>query len=273
MIDCNLQHTYFSNKREFNLNIKASFKKNAINIIYGPSGSGKTSLLRLISGLDKAKKGRITNGKTNWLKTSSKEFYPIAKRQIAYVFQDYGLFPNMTVLKNITFSKTNINQNLLNDVISTLEIKHLLNVKPDELSGGQKQRIALARALLQEPKLLLLDEPLNSLDQHLKNKLQIYLIKLQRTYKFTVIMVSHNIEEVLKISDYVFVMNQGEIIEQGLANDLFLNNKNNTLRATVLSIEEQSVTVLIGSQKINIKKQQIQTSEFEVGQLVEIGFA
>ncbi|MDO6739126.1 ATP-binding cassette domain-containing protein [Wenyingzhuangia sp. 2_MG-2023] len=270
MIRCQFQKTYGSGKQTFHLNIKASFQSNAINILFGPSGAGKTSLLRLISGLDKVDEGSVSVDRVDWINTQTKTFMPLAQRNIAYVFQDYGLFPNMTVLKNLKFVQKKIPQQLFNDVIATLEIKHLLMVKPNELSGGQKQRIALARALVQEPKLLLLDEPLTALDETLRNKLQTYLVYLQQKYQFTVIMVSHNLQEVLKIADRVCVINYGEIIEEGKPTILISKNTQNTLKATVLDMEKERITVRVGIQQIKIDKKQIVNLDFQKGDEVEI---
>ncbi|NIJ45686.1 molybdate transport system ATP-binding protein [Wenyingzhuangia heitensis] len=270
MINCEFNKTYITGKRAFYLNIKTSFKHKAINVVFGPSGAGKTSLLRLISGLDKIDEGIIKVNHTYWENTTKKKCIPLAKRNIAYVFQDYGLFPNMTVLNNLKFVKKKLNQELLNDVIATLEIKHLLMTKPTELSGGQKQRVALARALVQEPDLLLLDEPLTAIDEVLRHKLQSYLVALQKKYEFTVIMVTHSLQEVLKLAHHVCVMNYGEVIDQGNPSILLDSNPNNILKGTVLDLNQEAVTVLIGVQQILLKKSQIKTSKYTIGDLVEI---
>lgn len=270
MIYCQFQKTYHSKKSSFQLNIKASFQLKAINVIFGPSGSGKTSLLRLISGLDTIDEGSIRIKNKYWTQTTTKTNLPLNKREIAYVFQENSLFPNMTVLQNLKFVKKEINSPLLNDLIATLEIKHLLMNKPNELSGGQKQRVSLARAILQEPSFLLLDEPLTALDEVLRKKLQSYLITLQKKYKFTVIMVSHNLQEVLKIADHVCVLNYGEILEQGPANILLSKNSKNTLKGTVLKVENNTITVLIATQQIKIEKNKILKNNIAIGDFVEI---
>lgn len=271
MIYCQFIKKYIHKKRAFNLNIKVSFKLHKINALYGPSGAGKTSVLRLISGLDTIDEGTIRVKNNYWTNTATKKHLSIAKRKIAYVFQDHALFPNMTVLKNLLFVKKHINQDLLNDVVATLEIKHLLNSLPDELSGGQKQRIALARALVQEPELLLLDEPLTALDEVLRTKLQSYLISLQQRYQFTVIMVSHNLQEVLKVADHVCLMNYGEIIEQGKPSILLPKNKKNILKATILNVKDDDINVLIGTQHITIHRKKIKDKEeLYIGKQVEI---
>ncbi|NJB83784.1 ATP-binding cassette domain-containing protein [Wenyingzhuangia aestuarii] len=270
MIKCEFSKTYTSDKRAFTLNIQTSFKQKAINVIFGPSGAGKTSLLRLISGLDQIDEGIVKANHIYWENTSKKKRTSIAQRNIAYVFQDYGLFPNMTVLNNLKFVKKKLNQELLNDVIATLEIKHLLMTKPNELSGGQKQRVALARALVQQPDLLLLDEPLTAIDEVLRHKLQSYLITLQKKYQFTVIMVTHSLQEVLKIAHHVCVMNHGEVIDQGTTAILLSKNPDNTLKGTVLHINQTTVTVLVGVQQILVNKSQILDTDYTQGQIIRI---
>lgn len=270
MIYCNFQKTYTTSKRSFYINIKTTFKENAINVLFGPSGSGKTSILRLLSGLDKIDKGIVKVDQQYWDNTNENKRLHPSKRNIAYVTQDYGLFPNMTVLENLQFAQNNINKNLLDDLITTLEIDQLLNTKPEDLSGGQQQRVALARALTQEPEILLLDEPLTAIEENLRDKLHHYLISLQRKYKLTILLVSHNLQEVLKVADYVYIVNSGRITAQGTTTILLDKNPQNTLTGNVLSIHSEFVTVLIGTQQINIVKHQISTTSYSIGSTVKI---
>jgi len=270
MIHCNFKKTYTAHKRSFYINIKASFKQNAINVIFGPSGAGKTSILRLLSGLDKIDNGTIKFGDITWKNTSKKERASIAKRDIAYVSQEHTLFPNMTVIENLYFVKKDLNEGLLNELITTLEIDSFLNTKPNELSGGQQQRVALARALAQEPKTLLLDEPFTAIEQSLRNKLQTYLVTLQKKHNFTVIMVSHNLQEVLKMADYVCVIDSGKVTTQGTTSVLIEKNPKNELTGVVLAINKEVITVLIETQQVNVAKQQIATTSYTIGSKVKI---
>lgn len=270
MITCKVKKEYKSNKKNFSLNVNACFKTNTINVLFGVSGSGKTSLLRLISGLDKPDSGSIVYNNSCWFNSSKKKSTPINKRNIAYVFQDYALFPNMTVLQNLQFANKEKNSDLLNDLITTLQIQHLVKSKPNQLSGGQQQRVALARAIIQQPDLLLLDEPLTAIDETLRFKLQNYIKQLQQKYNFTVIMVSHNLQEVLNLAKHVVVINYGEIIDQGSLEILLGNNPKNTLIANVLNIKEDYVTVLIATQQITIKKSKIIEHSFIIGDKVTL---
>ncbi|MDO3695743.1 ATP-binding cassette domain-containing protein [Wenyingzhuangia sp. chi5] len=267
---CNFQKTYNSGKRSFSIDIEASFQLNAINVVYGNSGAGKTSLLRLLSGLDKVDSGLIRVNKKDWLNTKNKTFLPSHQREIAYVFQDYGLFPNMTVTENLEFAKKDINQTLLNEVVEMLELETLLKTKPNHLSGGQQQRIALARAIVQEPKFLFLDEPLTAIDETLRSKLQTYLIQLQKKQKFTVIMVSHNLQEVLKVASHVCVIHQGKATSQGIPSLLLKENPKNTLKAVVISSGTLTIDVVVETQKMTILKENILSKNYTIGDEVEI---
>ena len=266
---CDLQKSYKSDKRSFSLDIKASFELQKINVLYGVSGAGKTSLLRLLSGLDTANQGIIKNKNNYWSNSSTNLFLPVAKRNIAYVFQDSSLFPNMTVLQNIQFAKKNISPSLLDEVLNTLEISTLLHQKPIALSGGQQQRVALARAILQEPSFLFLDEPFTAIDEVLRQKLQLYLVTLQKKLQFTVIMISHNLPEVLKIADVICEIKNGQVVQQGASSLLLAKNKDNTLKAVVLEIKNQETTLVIGTQKIIVKKENILQKTFSIGSEVD----
>lgn len=266
---CNLKKTYKSGKKSFLMDIKASFKLNRINVLYGVSGAGKTSLLRLLSGLDVANQGTIKVNDQYWLNTETNIFLPVAKRNIAYVFQDPSLFPNMTVIQNIQFANKEIPNFFLEEVITTLEISSLLKQKPSELSGGQQQRVALARAILQEPDFLFLDEPFTALDEVLRQKLQLYLVTLQRKQQFTVIMISHNLPEVLKIADVICEIKDGQVVKQGTPSLLISKNKNNTLKAIVLEIKEDDIILVVGTQQIFTKKENILQTSFLVGSEVD----
>ena len=270
MMNFDVNKTYTSGKRTFNLHLKASFKLHKINVVFGPSGAGKSSLLRLISGLDKVDEGTIKINDLYWLKTDSKTEIPASQRKIAYVFQEDSLFPNMTVLKNLRFAKKEVKNEWLHEVTLNLEINHLLMAKPNELSKGQKQRAALAVALIQEPEFLILDESLSALDDCTRKKIQNYLLELQQKLKFTMIMVSHHLEEVLKMADHVCVINQGHIIKEGFPFILLNENPSNVLHAVVVNIQKNLVTVLIGTQNITIELSKIITPNYKLGDVIEI---
>ena len=184
--------------------------------LFGPSGAGKTSTLRMLAGLMKPDMGNIVVSGIPWFDASKKVNLKPRLRNIGYVFQDFALFPNMTVRQNLEYAKKKgSNGNLINTVLEMIELGDLQDQKPASLSGGQKQRVALARALVQEPKVLLLDEPLSSLDPAMRVKLQEYLSRVHKEFELTTLLVSHDISEINRLSNKVVVMERGRIVKQG----------------------------------------------------------
>ena len=181
--------------------------------ILGPSGCGKTTTLRLIAGFEHADSGDIIlNGKRI-------NNIPANNREVHTVFQNYALFPHMSVFENIAFGlkmhkvpKNEIKDKVM-DVLHIVKLEEFVDRKPSQLSGGQQQRVALARALVNKPLVLLLDEPLSALDASLRLNMQKELKQLQRKLGITFVLVTHDREEALSMSDRVIVMNQG-VIEQ-----------------------------------------------------------
>lgn len=198
--------------------IKLSKKFNLeeeIMIFYGPSGSGKTTILNCISGLNTPDKGEIKlNGRTIY---SSKEKIDIPpfKRKIGYIFQDYALFPHLNVYENILYSKKDDNKdkNKIDKIMDKCHIRDLQNRYPSKLSGGEKQRVALARALMIEPELLLLDEPLSSIDSELKKKLMSEIKIIQREWKIPFIYVTHSKSEFEFLGDRFISFNSTEEVD------------------------------------------------------------
>lgn len=181
--------------------------------ILGPSGSGKTTLLNLILGLAKADHGRILyNG-------SDITFTPMEKRGFNIVFQDYALFPNLSAYKNIVYGLKN--KPLISTKQEVEELIDLLNLRPhldksmSQLSGGQKQRVALARTLVMKPEILLLDEPLSALDGVIKESIKDRIKMIAREFHLTTIIVTHDPEEALTLSDRVLIINEGKISQYG----------------------------------------------------------
>ena len=207
-------------------NVSVEFGRHEFVTILGPSGCGKTTLLRLIGGFEKATEGRIIfDGKdiTN---------LPPYERRVNTVFQKYALFPHMNVFDNVAFGLTikKMDKKTISEKVS--EILRLVNLKGfekrniDSLSGGQQQRIAIARALVNEPEVLLLDEPLGALDLKLRKDMQLELKKIQTALGITFIYVTHDQEEALTMSDEVIVLNEGEIQQKGTPVDIYNEPKN-----------------------------------------------
>ncbi|MFJ7648242.1 ABC transporter ATP-binding protein [Lysinibacillus sp. NPDC097279] len=206
-------------------NIDMTIEKGQFITLLGPSGCGKSTILRIIAGLTDATAGKIQIEGKNMGGIQPKE------RQVGMVFQSYALFPNMTVKENIAFGlrmhKIN-NAEVEHRVQEILAIVHLTekaNAFPKELSGGQQQRVALARALVVRPKVLLLDEPLSALDAQIRKKLQSDLRAIQRQLGMTMILVTHDQDEAMAVSDKIFVMSNGEIAQCGTPTEIYMNPK------------------------------------------------
>jgi molybdate transport system ATP-binding protein len=228
--------------------------------IEGHSGAGKTSLLRLIAGLLKPDKGFIKVDGKEWVDTEKGIFLPPQKRSIGFVFQDYSLFPNMTVLKNIEFALNgNKNKVQIEEIIEMMELKNLKDRHPDSLSGGQKQRVALARAIVRHPKILLLDEPFSALDSEMKMKLQDYVLEIHKRFNLTTILVSHDVSEIFKMSNRVIRLSKGKIFSEGEALNVFHNSYISgkfRFNGEVLFVEKDDVvfivSVLIGNNIVKV---------------------
>jgi molybdate transport system ATP-binding protein len=205
MIEINISKNLFNTELKANLTIQNGER---IGII-GRSGSGKTTLLRIIAGLEKSE-GFIKVDNIIW---QDKNIYLIPqKRKTGFVFQDYALFPNMTITENLEFGmKDKKDIAKLDKMLRILELENFKNQKPDQLSGGQKQRVALGRAILSEPKILLLDEPFSAIDSELREKLRDELAKISKEFNLTFLLVSHDMADIEKLSDRVYKIIDGEL--------------------------------------------------------------
>ncbi|HUW41707.1 MAG TPA: ATP-binding cassette domain-containing protein [Rectinemataceae bacterium] len=186
--------------------------------IRGASGSGKTTLLRCLAGLCRPDSGGIRLGEELWYGTRPPVFLPPQRRSVGLVFQDYALFPNMTVYGNVFYATGDRKRTL--ELLELARLTKLERHFPHELSGGQKQRTALARALGRRPRLLLLDEPLSALDESLRYSLGDELIRIQRETGVTAILVSHSREEISRLCTEVLELADGRILGAG-AEDRF----------------------------------------------------
>jgi molybdate transport system ATP-binding protein len=269
MIKIDIHKNLSAHDGNMNLHINCEIEKGELVTLYGESGAGKTSTLRILAGLLKPDKGEITIENNTWVDTKNKIFLPPQKRNLGYVFQDYALFPNMTVLQNLEFATDNLqDKKVITDLIEMMELGELKNRKPQTLSGGQQQRVALARALVRTPDILLLDEPLAALDYKIRLKLQDYIAKIHHEYGLTTVLVSHDIGEILKLSDRVIVLEQGKITRQGNPSEIFSNqNISGKFKfiGEILKIEPQDVVIIVSVLiqnnvvKVIAEKSEIQT--------------
>ncbi|WP_099203044.1 ATP-binding cassette domain-containing protein [Miniphocaeibacter massiliensis] len=180
-----------------------------ILVLQGNSGSGKTTTLNIISGLMKSERGYILLNNKVVVDTEKKVFVKVRDRKIGYVFQDFALFPNMNVEKNIKFSIEN--EEIYKEIIELLKIEHLLKSYPSEISGGEKQRVALARTLVTNPEVLLLDEPFSALDSNLKNELYDEFRNIIKGLNIPTILITHNEKEAEILGDRLLHIEKGEI--------------------------------------------------------------
>jgi len=185
-----------------------------VTALMGPSGSGKTSLLELLAGLRRGARGRITFGNAVWLDSSAGLRLPPNARRVGYVPQHAGLFPHLTVRGNVLFGVRPDNR-AAETAIDTLEIRPLLGRYPVSLSGGERQRVALARALATSPRLLLLDEPLASLDVALRGRILPYLTRIRDEWKVPCLYVTHNVGESVAIAERLVLIRDGVVESEG----------------------------------------------------------
>jgi molybdate transport system ATP-binding protein len=211
---------------EMPLDISFNLEKGKLLSLYGKSGAGKTTILRILAGLTHAEKSFIEVDDEIWDDSEKKKRITVQNRSIGFVFQDYALFPNLTVKENLEYAiKKNNDKKIVNELLELMELEQLQNSKPTNLSGGQQQRVALARAIARKPKILLLDEPLAALDDDLRFKLQDYIFKIHQHYKLTTILVSHHLPEIFRLSDSVIHLDGGKILKQGKPGEVFSEGK------------------------------------------------
>jgi len=203
-------------------NINFNLEKDKIACILGPSGCGKTTLLKLIAGLEKVDTGNILLN--NIIVSSNNYHLQTEKRKIGFLFQDYALFPHLTVKENLNFA---INDNKIlkhdiDDIIQIIKLPNSLQKYPHELSGGEQQRVALARSIISQPDLLLLDEPFSSLDLSLKEEIRDDTLHLLQKSNMSVIIVTHDPFEAMFISNQIYIMQKnGEIVQFGTPSELY----------------------------------------------------
>jgi spermidine/putrescine transport system ATP-binding protein len=244
--------------------------------LLGPSGCGKTTLLRLISGFEEPSTGTIS------INNKDASGLPPHLRHVHTVFQSYALFPHMTVWENVAFSlrcqkrpAAEIEERVL-DALKTVKLEKYASRKPQQLSGGQQQRVAIARAVVNRPLVLLLDEPLSSLDYHLRKTMQIELKQLQRKLGITFVFVTHDQEEALSLSDRVVVMREGGIEQVGTPQQVYEEPANlsvasfigevNIFDATITDINDKHTEVVIEDKKYDIKSK----PEFTLNQRIHV---
>ncbi len=278
MIHIQLHKSLLAASGQITLKVDLQFKEGDFIAIHGPSGSGKTTLLRLIAGLLRPEQGKIQVGSNIWLDTTIPVFLPPQQRDIGLVFQDYALFPNMTVRENLNFAlKKKQAPHIIDELMEMTDLSGLANRRPQQLSGGQQQRVALARSLVRQPKILLMDEPLSALDPEMRAHLQDYILKTHQAFHLTTILVSHDVNEIVRLADRVLVMRNGKIEQSGSAEEVLLGGALEEilqLKGIIKKVYEKEkkffIHIKIGENQLEVAVSKSEVKQLEVGDPVLI---
>lgn len=272
MIEIDISKQLLGALGQMTLKVETTIASQSFVALSGSSGSGKTTLLRILAGLELAK-GRIVVDDEVWL--DAKHMRPSQERQIGFVFQDYALFPNMSVLDNLLFVRKD--KVLAEHLLGLTDMSELSTRYPSTLSGGQKQRVSLCRAMMNRPKLLLMDEPLSALDPTMRTKLQHEILTLHKEFQTTTIMVSHDPSEMYRLSQRVLVLSGGEIINDGDAKSVLLKTQGShkfSFEGELLDIQKADVIyiaiVAIGQQIVEVVLDESEARELSIGERVMV---
>jgi molybdate transport system ATP-binding protein len=272
MIKIDIKKRLFGANGDMELDINLNIKEGEFIAIAGDSGSGKSTLLRILAGLEEAT-GEIKINDRVWLNRQT--FLPPQKREIGFVFQDYALFTNMTIEQNLLF--VNRDREFANYLLEITELTNLKNRVPNSLSGGQKQRVSLCRALMNRPKLLLMDEPLSALDPLMRKKLQNKILTLHNQLKITTIMVTHDPSEIYHLADRVIILKLGKIINMGEPKEVLLRTKGSqkfSFEGEILDIIRVDVIYIaiisIGQQLVEVVISSSEAKDLKIGEKIQV---
>jgi molybdate transport system ATP-binding protein len=256
-IKIDIEKTMCTANGNVNLSINTQINSGELLTLFGVSGAGKTTLLRILAGLTTPDSGKIKCGTNVWFDSEKNINLAPQHRNIGFMFQDYALFPNMTVKQNIEFAQTKKDSETVSELLSIFGLQEFRNRKPMGLSGGQKQRVALARALARKPQLLLLDEPLSALDFEMRSALQNQILQAHKLLGATTIMVSHDLTEVFRLATKVMCIENGVITRSGTPEQVFCDNSVSgkvQITGQIAKIDKQDamyiVTVIFGNNQI-----------------------
>jgi molybdate transport system ATP-binding protein len=278
MINLKFNKILKANGGTMHLDIDCKIKKGDFVTIYGPSGAGKTTLLRIIAGLIQPESGIIEVEGKSWFDANKSINLKPQLRSTGLVFQDYALFPNMTVRENINYALTDhTGDDTFVNVTDLMDLNDLLDRKPNTLSGGQQQRVALARSIVSMPEILMLDEPMSALDIEMRLKIQDYLLSAHKNFNLTIILVSHDVGEIFKLSNKVFMLKKGKIVNQGLPADIFVSKSNSgkfQFVGEVLDIAHEDViyilTILIANNLVKVVADESIANDLNIGDKVMV---
>ncbi|ADR19429.1 ABC transporter ATP-binding protein [Calditerrivibrio nitroreducens] len=274
MIEVNVRKELVGYKGNFTLDVDLKIEKGEFLTIFGKSGSGKTTVLRMIAGLLEPDEGIIRFGDKIYFDSSSGINLPPQKRSVGFVFQNYALFPNMTVYENIAYAADKGQLSKANEILKLVELYELKDRYPSSLSGGQQQRVALVRSIIRNPEILLLDEPLSALDFSIRLKLQDEVKEIHRRYGLTTILVSHDKPEVFKMSEKVVYLEDGKVRKIGTPREVFIEKNLSgkfSFFGTILDIRKSDVFNIV-TVDINGNLVEVATVEdLNIGEEVIIG--
>jgi molybdate transport system ATP-binding protein len=273
LIKINIKKQLHGASGDMNLDVDLQIKSNDFIALIGQSGSGKTTMLRVLAGLEKSD-GLIKVDSTVWQDNNT--FLPPQKRKIGFVFQDYALFPNLSVEENLLYVNKDIT--LAKELLALTELSELKNRMSNTLSGGQKQRVSLCRAMMNRPKLLLMDEPLSALDPNMRLKLQHEILLLHKKFETTTIMVSHDLSEIYKLSNQLIELQNGKVIKYGDTKKLLLDSTNSqkfSFQGEIIDIKKVDViniaVISIGQQLVEVVLSSQEVQNLTIGQNITVG--
>ncbi len=260
------------------LSVEEEVSEGEFVALYGPSGAGKTTLLRMIAGLTAPDEGTVSAGAECWYDSRSRVNLATRRRELGFVFQDYALFPHMTVRGNLEYAAGSRDRSAVADeLLGMTDLRELADRFPGALSGGQQQRVALARALVRKPKLLLLDEPLSALDRAARVKLQDELLELHARFRMTVIMVSHDVAEICRLAGRVLSLEAGAVVHRGVPSDLFAASSGGafTIEGEISALVKTGaggilVSVVAGANIVRVEVTEKEGSDLRVGKRVAV---
>ncbi len=274
MIDFALQKKLHTADGEMHLRVQCAFERGAFISLYGSSGAGKTSVLRMLAGFMKPGDGFIKMDDTFWFDADKRINVEPQQRKIGFVFQDYALFPNMNVRENIAFAlRKTESAKFTDELLELTGLKMLALRKIQTLSGGQKQRVALARAIATKPALLLLDEPLSAIDSVMRAQLQSTLLEVHKRFELTTILVSHDMDEIIKLSDTIIHLENGAVQQNTAPAQFFLNGHAAMLTGNIVSVQQDGINniavVLVNNRMIKVQSVEHDVN-FSIGEQVKI---
>ena len=272
MIKINITKKLHGSSGDMDLDINLDIQEGSFVALAGQSGSGKTTLLRILAGLEEADGNIIVGDKVFQDKTT---FLKPQKRGVGFVFQDYALFQNMSIEQNLLF--VNKDKELAKYLLEMTSLSALKDRLPNTLSGGQKQRVSLCRAMMNKPKLLLMDEPLSALDPEMRMKLQNEILSLHKEFNTTTLMVSHDPSEIYRLSDRVLMLSHGKVINDGFAKDVLLKTSGSSKFAfegellEIIKVDVINIAIIsIGQQLVEIVVSNDEVKNLKIGQKVNV---